>query len=231
MKDLFPSYFFELSSFRHAMLFSNSFVWETLSQIRTYLNEYSLGNIDTDVPEGAFLIEKHLISIGKGTTIEPGTYIKGPCIIGEHCAIRQGAYIRGDVIVGDRCVIGHDTEIKHAIMLNDAHAAHFAYVGDSILGNFVNLGAGVKCANLKLDRSSVSVLFAGKRMDTGLRKFGSIIGDYAQIGCNVVTNPGTLVGKGVVCYPCLNIGGFIPSASKVKSDAKVIIEVPNELRS
>lgn len=224
MKNLQPNYFFNLTSFKHANLFKGlSFVWEALTQIEGYLKAINLGNIESLIPDGVFLVDPHLISIGKGTTIEPGAYIKGPCIIGNQCSVRHGAYIRGNVISGDRCVIGHDTEAKNAILLDHAHAAHFAYIGDSILGNHVNLGAGTKCANLKLNSDSVKIEYLEKTIETGLRKFGAIIGDFSQTGCNAVTNPGTLMGQNVICYPCMNIGGFIPSDSLVKTNIQTRI--------
>lgn len=218
MNHFNPNYFFDLSLFQHKKLFDEiQFVWEAIPKIKKYLNLFSLGVIETNVPKEAYLVDAHLISIGKGTTIEPGAYIKGPCIIGENCTIRHGAYIRGDLITGNRCVIGHDTEIKNSILLDNVHAAHFNYVGDSILGNHANVGAGAKFANLKLEGKEIFIQHDGIRYDTGLRKMGVILGDGSQIGCNVVTNPGTLMGKGVQCYPCLNPGGFIPSATRIKT--------------
>lgn len=225
MKELSAESFFDLASYQHADLFKNqNFVWTALNQIETYLSTLKLGLIEVDIPEGAFLIDAHLISIGKGSVIEPGAYIKGPCFIGKNCTVRHGAYIRGNLITGDYCVIGHDTEIKNAILLDHAHAAHFAYVGDSILGNRVNLGAGTKCANLKFNKKTIAVLFHGQQVDSGLRKFGAIMGDDAQTGCNVVTNPGTILGKCVNCSPAMNVKGFIPAHSNVKTSAQQVIE-------
>lgn len=224
MEELYTPYYFDLSQFKHAALFKKGeFVWEALTQVAAYLQKFSLGQILAEIPSGAFVINPSVVSIGKGTIIEPGAYIKGPCIIGENCTIRQGAYIRGDLICGDHCVIGHDSEIKNAILLDGAHAAHFAYVGDSILGNKVNLGAGTKCANLKLDNGPVIIHHNGKRFPTGMRKFGAIIGDASQTGCNSVTNPGTLIGKNVAVCPCLNVGGVIPTNSKVMAREKPLI--------
>ncbi len=221
MKSLFPEFFFDLSDYRHERLFDRTKpVWEALTKISSYLAILSLGKIEVDIPANAFIINSEQISIGSGSVVEPGAYIKGPCIIGNNCVVRHGAYIRGDLICGDGCVIGHDTEIKNAILLNNAHAAHFAYVGDSILGNRVNLGAGTKCANLKLDKSLIEIVYNDKKLSSGLRKLGAIIGDDAQVGCNAVTNPGACLGKGVLCYPCLNIGGYIPAHSIIKSDVK-----------
>jgi bifunctional UDP-N-acetylglucosamine pyrophosphorylase / glucosamine-1-phosphate N-acetyltransferase len=215
-----PSYFFEFGQFQHRALFDElEFVWEAISRIELYLKRFPLGAIEVEIPAGVHLVNPELISIGKGTVLEPGAYVKGPCVIGAKCTIRHGAYIRGDLIAGDQCVIGHDTEIKNSILLNQAHAAHFAYVGDSILGNRVNLGAGVKCANLKLDNGLIDVSLEGRRIPTGFRKLGAIIGDDSQIGCNAVTNPGTLIGRNVFCFPCLNISGLIPSDQIVMGTA------------
>lgn len=224
MSLLNSDYFFDLSAFAHAQLFeSNKHPWMALKQIASYLSGKTLGKIECEIPNGAYLVDAHLISIGKNSEIEPGAYIKGPCIIGSNCTIRHGAYIRGNLITGDHCVIGHDTEVKNSILLNHALAAHFAYLGDTILGNRVNLGAGTKCANLKLDNGNVVVHYQDERVDTGLRKFGAIIGDDSQLGCNSVTNPGTLLGKKVFCYPLVNISGFVPSNSTAKSPQKFFI--------
>jgi len=215
---LSPSYYFDLSSFRHASLFQDVvLVWDVLPKIKDYLNTTKLGLLEGDISPHAWLINPETISIGKGTVMEPGVYIKGPCIIGENCSIRHGAYIRGNVIVGDRCVIGHDTEIKNTVLLNDAHAAHFAYLGDCILGNNVNLGAGTKCANLRLDMGQISIRVESVKLMTGLKKFGAIVGDNTHLGCNSVSNPGSLIGQNVKTYPCTNYGGLILSESVVKS--------------
>ena len=209
--------FFDLSAFEHRALFSGcTEVWQVLEKLESYLLHLPLGNIASVRQEGAFFIDPDQISIGEGTVIEPGAYIRGPCIIGRHCQIRHGAYIRGNVIVGDRCVVGHTTELKHSILLNHARAAHFAFVGDSILGNDVNLGAGVKCANLRLDGSEIVIRVEGGGRPTGRRKLGAIIGDGCQIGCNSVLNPGTTLGKNAICYPCINIGGMIAEGQVVR---------------
>lgn len=228
MKDFFrelcPTAFFDLEGFQHKALFDNcTYVWEVLSYISSYLTQSGLGKIQGEVAAGAFLVDPHLISIGEGTVIEPGAYIKGPCIIGRHCVIRHGAYIRGALIAGDHCIIGHDTEVKNSILLNHVHAAHFAYLGDSVLGNNVNLGAGVKCANLKLNESEIAIHFQDQKFPTKLRKLGAICGDDVRIGCNVVTNPGTLIGKASECYPSINFGGVVPSCSTVKSNIQILV--------
>ncbi len=214
---LSPEAFFSLTAFEHRCLFDGcEFVWEALSRLPSYLEQASLGKIQVKVPASATLIFPEKISIGEGTLIEPGAFIQGPCIIGRNCQIRQGAYIRGGVILADHCVVGHVTELKNTIFLNHAAAAHFNYVGDSILGNQVNLGAGAKCANLRLDHSPVSIRTQGKKFVTGLKKLGAILGDGAQIGCNAVLNPGSFLGKNAGCYPLLSVHGYVP-------DGKIIM--------
>jgi len=157
------------------------------------------------------------ISIGRGVLIECGAMIKSPALIGDCCEVRQGAYLRGYVLAGKRCVLGHTTEIKHSILLNDAKAGHFAYLGDSILGNNTNLGAGTKFANLRFLPGNLTIFFDGERIDTGRRKFGAILGDDAQTGCNSVTNPGTILGKGAVLMPNGTArGGYHPEKSVLR---------------
>jgi NDP-sugar pyrophosphorylase family protein len=213
--------FFDLSTFEHKEVFVGcTYPWQALMNIEKYLLGLPLGRIDSALQECAYLVNPELISIGEGTIIEPGAYIKGPCVIGKNCQIRHGAYIRGNVIVGDRCIVGHTTELKHSILLNHARAAHFAFIGDSILGNDVNIGAGVKCANLRLDGENIIIRYKDSSLSTSLRKFGSIIGDGCQIGCNVVLNPGTLFGKLSKCYPGLTVGGVIEARKLVRPEKK-----------
>lgn len=225
MKDFYPSQFFNLSSYAHKALFeSNKPVWTALQLLEAYIRTLRLGEIKGKVDSRAYLINPSFITIEEGAVVEPGAYINGPCFIGKGSVIRHGAYLRGNVLVGDECVIGHDTEVKNAIFLDQAHAAHFAYVGDSIIGNNVNLGAGTKCANLKFNKGNVKIAFEGKTIDTGTRKLGAILGDGVQTGCNSVTNPGTFMGKNACSYPCVNVSGVIPAGAAVKNSGKVIIE-------
>jgi len=148
---------------------------------------------------GAFLMDEEIF-IGENTIIEPTALVKGPAYIGSKSEVRHGAYIRGDVLIGNDCVVGHTTEIKSSVMLGGSKAGHFAYIGDSILGR-VNLGAGTKLANLKMTDTKVTLKLNGKTHETGLRKFGAILGDGVETGCNSVTAPGTLLGKNVLLYP------------------------------
>jgi bifunctional N-acetylglucosamine-1-phosphate-uridyltransferase/glucosamine-1-phosphate-acetyltransferase GlmU-like protein len=141
------------------------------------------------------------IQIGRGVLVESGAWIREPVFLGDHSEVRQGAYLRGYCLVGKRCVVGHATEVKHSIFLNDAKAGHFAYVGDSILGGDVNLGAGTKLANLRFLSGEVQVKTPDGMVATGLRKFGAILGDRVQTGCNSVTSPGTLIGSDSFLMP------------------------------
>lgn len=216
--------FFSLQGFAHACLWHDlETAWDALFYLEDYLKSFS-HRIEISSIEHVYLKNEELISIGEGTTIEPGVFIQGPCVIGKNCSIRHGAYIRGSVILGDGCVVGHGSELKKAILLDGAVASHLCYVGDSILGSKVNLGAGVKCSNLRLDSREISVKFDGKKVNTGMKKLGAIIGDGGQVGCNCVLNPGTLVGKKSEIFPLLNIGGFIPPHSVVKLEKKWVIE-------
>lgn len=204
--------FFSLEEFAHKVLWEEGEkIWSPLLVMDRYLSQYT-AKIEIKVPKHAYLDLPNLISIGKGTVIEPGVYIQGPCIIGKNCILRHGAYLRGGVILGDCCVVGHATEVKHSIFLNYAAAAHFTYVGDSILGNSVNLGAGVKCANLRLDRRPVM---------PGLAKLGAILGDRAQVGCNAVLNPGTFVGKEAIIYPLQLVKGMILPGQQITGKINV----------
>jgi UDP-N-acetylglucosamine diphosphorylase / glucose-1-phosphate thymidylyltransferase / UDP-N-acetylgalactosamine diphosphorylase / glucosamine-1-phosphate N-acetyltransferase / galactosamine-1-phosphate N-acetyltransferase len=216
--------FFDLSEFAHAGLFKlDEPIWACLKRIESYLLTVPLGQIEGIVETGAYLVDPQLISIGPGTIIEAGAYIKGPCVIGQECQIRHGAYIRGNLLAGNRCVIGHATEVKNSVFLNGAQASHFAYVGDSILGNHVNLGAGTKCANLRFDNQSVHVLSNGQQLNSGLRKFGAIFGDHAQTGCNSVTNPGTIMGKASRLAPCETAHGVVPAHFVIKAPANILV--------
>lgn len=141
------------------------------------------------------------IKLGAGVLVESGAFLKSPLIVGDRTEIRQGAYLRGHCLTGTGCVVGHVTETKHAILLNDAKAGHFAYLGDSIIGNQANLGAGTKLANLRFTGGEVVVKTPDGQINTGLKKLGALLGDHVQTGCNSVTNPGTLLGKKSMVLP------------------------------
>ena len=213
-----PATFFDLAEFEHAALFDDvEYVWQALGErLKRYVTTHARPEVGGTVMEGAWIDPVSAVFIGAGTVVEPGAMIKGPAIIGRDCEVRQGAYIRGNVIVGDHCVVGHTTEMKGAVMLDHAEAGHFAYIGDTIVGNRVNFGAGTKCANLKMLPGTVVVKTPGGKIDTGLRKFGAILGDGVELGCNAVTCPGTILGKRCVVYPCTVVGGVIAADTIIK---------------
>lgn len=212
--------FFDLTQKPESFFFSGcSYPWEGLVHLKERMAEL-LAEKGSKIPEElpSSVVIKGLVHIEDGASIEENTYIQGPCFIGSGAEVRFGAYIRGNVFVGQGAVVGHDTEVKHSVLLPGAKAAHFAYVGDSILGRDVNLGAGTKCANVRVDmgKSNLILRIDGERYDSGIRKFGAILGDGASVGCNTVTNPGTLMGRGSLAYPLANLSGFIPPDTIVK---------------
>jgi len=157
------------------------------------------------------------INLGRGVLIESGAFIKEPAIIEDFTEVRQSAYLRGYCLVGKRCVVGHATEVKHSIFLDDAKAGHFAYIGDSILGNDTNLGAGTKMANLRFLAGDVGIKTPEGIVSSGLRKLGAILGDRVQTGCNSVTNPGTLIGPDSMLMPnTTSPSGFHPAKSVIR---------------
>ncbi|MDP3068993.1 MAG: UDP-N-acetylglucosamine diphosphorylase [Opitutaceae bacterium] len=139
--------------------------------------------------------------------------IIGPVWIGAKCDLRPGAFIRGNVIAGEGCVLGNACEFKNCLLMDGVQVPHFSYVGDSILGNRAHFGAGVICSNLRLDQQPIVVRTADATHETGLRKFGAIVGDGAEVGCNVVLNPGTVLGPRALVTPAIAVGGYIPAAT------------------
>lgn len=171
----------------------------TKSQLQVSTKDETLAGA-TVLMAGTVLLGEQ-IALGKGVLVESGAMIKGPAIIGDNCEIRQGAYLRKYCLAGKRCVLGHATEIKHTIFFNGAKAGHFAYLGDSILGEGANLGAGTKFANLRFLSGNVILQRDDDKINTGLKKLGAILGDHCQTGCNSVTNPGTIMGKKALLLP------------------------------
>ena len=224
-----PTDFFDLTQFEHRDLWRrDDRVWDALKRLHAYLEALvPPGSVDIqgEVSPGASLHGTG-IRIGPGSVVEEGAYIAGPAVIGRDCEIRHGAYVRGGVIAGDGCVIGHATEVKGAILLNGSKAPHFAYVGDSILGQRANLGAGTKLSNLTLvsarrpetgRRPTLRIRIDERTYDTGLSKLGAILGDDVQTGCNCVTHPGCLVGPRTLIYANLALRkGYTPADSLVK---------------
>jgi|TARA_B100001758_G_C18277450_1_gene539778 NDP-sugar pyrophosphorylase family protein len=153
------------------------------------------------------------VMIEQGAIIEPSTHFIGPCFVGKNAVIRHGAYIRENAWICSSALVGHCTEVKHSILLPGAKAPHFNYVGDSILGKGVNLGAGVKLSNLRNDGTEIYLRIGESRVASGLRKFGAILGEGCQLGCNAVTNPGTVLGIDSIVWPNATVTGFHDKSS------------------
>jgi len=224
-----PSDLFDLEQTDHAALFDGcQYAWEALKKLRDYLKANLRPALHNRCDGTAYIGEQ--VFIGEGTVVEDGVMIRGPAIIGRNCQLRHNAYLREDVIVGDNCVVGNSCELKHVLMFNHCQAPHFNYVGDSILGHKAHLGAGVKISNIKLDRTNVTVDMDGKPFDTGLRKFGALLGDGSETGCNVVLNPGSVVGRAAIIYPNVNWRGILPPnmIAKNRSAVEVVVRRPRE---
>jgi len=210
-----PSEFLDMAHTEHRMLFDNAVnAWDALRQIPSYLQFRLKPQILAKLIGKPFV--SNAVFVGAGTVIEHGAMIKGPAWIGEDCEIRNGCYIRENVIVGRGCVLGNSCELKNCIVFDDAQIPHFNYVGDSILGFKAHLGAGAILSNVRLDRGEITVVTDGGLIPTGLKKFGAIIGDRAEIGCNSVLNPGSLIGRDSIVHPGLQWRGVCPANSVAK---------------
>ncbi|MDC0497407.1 UDP-N-acetylglucosamine diphosphorylase [bacterium] len=182
--------------------------WEWLPQIKQALSDYEFSEITGDVPAGLHI--EGDVFIHPSVELPAFGSIQGPAYIGEGCELRPGVYIRGNVIAGKGCVLGNSCEFKNCLLLDSVQVPHFSYVGDSILGNKAHLGAGVICSNLRLDQANVPVECAdGSRIDSGLRKFGAILGDASEVGCNAVLNPGSVLGKRALVMPTMAFRGTL----------------------
>jgi NDP-sugar pyrophosphorylase family protein len=222
-----PADFFDLSNPLVAEVFANcEFVWEAVARLATFVTELTGGRqeIQGAIMPGAYVGDQPLF-IGRGARIEPGAYVSGPAYIGDGCVVRHGALVRENVVLLEGSVLGHASEAKNSLFLPGAHAPHFNYIGDSILGHGVNLGAGTKLSNLTLvseknaqgERPSITLDHDGQHYDTGLAKLGAILGDGAQTGCNAVLNPGCLVGPGSLIYANLSLRkGYYPAQTIFK---------------
>ena len=160
----------------------------------------------------------------KSAVVSPSAFIGAPCIIGRDTEIRQSAFIRSSALIGEGCVIGNSTEIKNSILFDGVQVPHFNYAGDSILGYRAHLGAGAIISNVKSDRSSI-VLFDGKtRVDTSLKKLGAMLGDYAEIGCNSVLCPGSIIGRNTTVYPLSAVRGEVGENRIYKNPDSIVIK-------
>jgi NDP-sugar pyrophosphorylase family protein len=211
-----PADYLDLKETAHAAIFDGvEHAWEILPKLGAYiLAHVKPGNEGKLI--GTPTIGEHVF-IGSGTVVEPGAYIKGPAWIGPNCQIRHGAYIRENVIVGAGSVIGNSSEIKNSFLCNGCQIPHFNYVGDSILGAKVHLAAGVIVSNLKLNGDFIALRMEHATLTTGLRKFGALIGDGAEVGCNAVINPGSIIGRRSMIYPGVSWRGILPANSITKA--------------
>jgi NDP-sugar pyrophosphorylase family protein len=210
-----PSEFLNLEQTAHSKLFeSQKYAWDALKQIASYLQFRLKPAVFGELVGKPFI--SNSVFIGRGTIVEQGAVLKGPAWIGENCHIRSGCYVRENVIVGDGVVMGNSCEFKNCILFNEAQVPHFNYVGDSILGHHAHLGAGVILSNVKLDHREIMVMSTDGNIPTGLTKFGAVVGDRSEIGCNAVINPGALIGRDCIVYPGVNFRGVLPDSSIVK---------------
>jgi NDP-sugar pyrophosphorylase family protein len=193
--------------------------WEWIRQIGPALLAHRFAAAPPRVPAGVHL--EGFVHLDPSARLPAYATIIGPVWIGARTEIRPGAFIRGNVIVGEDCVLGNACEFKNCLLMDRVQASHFNYVGDSILGNGAHLGAGVICSNLRLDQQEVTVRLPAGAMATGLRKFGAIVGDNAEIGCNAVLQPGALLGPRSLVMPLTAFAGYLPPATIARSRQSV----------
>ena len=194
---------------------STEYPFQVIAQLKDILED-----IIKNPPDG-YTVYKDGVLIGKNVTIDESATVLPPTVICDGAIIRQGAYIRGIAFIGEGAVVGHSTEVKGSILMNEAQAPHFNYVGDSILGNRAHIGAGVILSNLKADKSTV-IIRGETSLSTGMRKLGAILGDGAEVGCNAVLNPGSIIGKGSTVYPLVSWRGVLPEGSIAKSNEAIV---------
>ena len=161
------------------------------------------------------------IWIAKSAKIAPSAFIAGPCIIGENTEVRHCAFIRGNALVGNNCVVGNSTELKNVVLVGKVQVPHYNYVGDSVLGYGSHMGAGSITSNVKSDKTLVAVKNDGETLETGLKKFGAMIGDGVEVGCGSVLNPGTVIGKNTNIYPLSSVRGVVEANSIYKKAGEV----------
>ena len=160
--------------------------------------------------------------VHKTAKVFPSAYLGSPCIIGAGTEVRHCAFIRGSALVGENCVVGNSVELKNVILFDGVQVPHYNYVGDSILGHMAHMGAGSVTSNVKSDKTPVTVKDGGEKIETGLKKFGAMVGDFVEVGCNSVLNPGTVVGRHSNVYPTSCVRGTIPAGHIWKNDGTVV---------
>lgn len=193
------------------------FPWEVLPLIGEFI--IKLGN--TLSPE-EYEKRGDNIWIAKTAVIAPSASITGPCIIGKQTEVRHCAFIRGNAIVGENCVVGNSTELKNVILFNNVQVPHYNYVGDSILGYKSHMGAGSITSNVKSDKTKVAIRYQGDILETGLKKMGAVLGNYVEVGCGSILNPGTVIGSNTNIYPLSMVRGYVPNGSIYKKQGEVV---------
>lgn len=194
-----------------------TYPWEVLPEISDFI--LKLGET---LPKDEFTSPEKGVWIANDAKVFPSAYIGAPCIIDHGAEVRHCAFIRGSAIVGKNCVVGNSVELKNVILFDSVQTPHYNYVGDSVLGYKSHMGAGSITSNVKSDKTIVIVKGRGERIDTGRKKFGAILGDNVEVGCNSVLNPGTVVGRGTNIYPVSCVRGVIPAFSIYKGENNIV---------
>lgn len=200
-----------------------TYPWEVLPEIGAFVEK--LGK--TLSPDEYDQVEEN-VWIAKSASVEKSAKIIGPAIIGKDAEVRQCAFIRGKVIVGEGAVVGNSTELKNAVLFNKVQVPHYNYVGDSVLGYRSHMGAGSICSNVKSDKKLVVVKDGSERMETGVKKFGAMLGDFVEVGCGSVLNPGTVIGRNTNIYPLSPVRGCVPANSIYKNREEIVIKSADE---
>ena len=195
-----------------------TYPWEVLGEIKTFILE-----LGASLPKDIYEEREEHVWIAKSAKVYPTATILAPCIIGEETEVRPGAFIRGNAIVGNKCVVGNSTELKNVILFNNVQVPHYNYVGDSVLGYKSHMGAGAVTSNVKSDKTLVVVKNKDEHIETGLKKFGAMLGDNVEVGCNSVLNPGTVIGRFSNVYPRSSVRGFVPS-NPIYKDPEHVVE-------
>ena len=196
-----------------------TYPWEVLPKIKDFILE-----LGEKLPADRYETRGDNVWIAKSAKVFDSAYIGGPCIIDEEAEVRHCAFIRGNAIVGKGCVVGNSTELKNVILFNKVQVPHYNYVGDSVLGFRSHMGAGSITSNVKSDKTLVVVKASDCQIETGLKKFGAMLGDYVEVGCNSVLNPGTVVGKNSNIYPTSCVRGVIPEKSIYKCKTEIALK-------
>lgn len=208
---------FDLSQTQAETLLNRfQYPWEVLPHIKEFI--LALG---PSLPKDEYEEIKENVWAAKSAVIFPTAYLNGPVIIGKNTEVRHGAFIRGSALVGDSAVVGNSTELKNVILFNNVQVPHYNYVGDSILGYRSHMGAGSITSNVKSDKTLVTVKYQGEKITTGLKKFGAILGDCVEVGCNSVLNPGSVICPNSNIYPLSMVRGVVPPKSIYKTASEI----------